>query len=280
VNEGPATLRVATWNIRAAIGPGKPFPDRWWRLISAERLHAIGELLVGLDADVIALQEVALASRDGDLVDNAGDLGRQLGMDVRYGATRAFEVTAEHGLVTGAGCFGNALLSRLPIRSSRAIMLPMAESDAYVEPPDADHPAAGVRYADAPASIRESRTLVLAEVAGMTVGSAHLSHIGSGERALQVDAYLAAFGESRPALLLGDLNAAIESPELMAMAGWVDGFAAADVPPGDTRRVSTDDGWRIDHVLARGSTVRGCRVAREAGELSDHYPVVAEIVTG
>lgn len=201
-------------------------------------------------------------------------------MEVRYGAARTFEITGEDGVVTGAGCFGNALLSRLAIGSSRALVLPMAESDAYVEPPDADHPAAGVRYADAPASIRESRTLVLADVAGMTVGSAHLSHIGSGERALQVDACLAAFGESSPALLLGDLNAAIESPELGELAGWVDGFAAADVPPGDTRRTSTDDGCRIDHILARGATVRGCRVAREAGELSDHYPVVAEIVAG
>ena len=228
---------------------------------------------------MIALQEVALASRDGDLVDNAGDLARQLGMEVRYGAARTFEVTDEHGSLTGAGCFGNALLSRLAIGSSRAVMLPMAASDAYVEPPGDDLPAAGVRYADAPDTIREPRTLVLADVAGITVGSAHLSHIGSGERALQVGACLAALG-SGPVVLLGDLNAPIESPELAALGGWVDGFAAADVPPGDHRRVSTDDGWRIDHVLARGATIRGCRVAREAGDLSDHYPVVAEIVTG
>ena len=200
-------------------------------------------------------------------------------MEVRYGASRTFEITGEDGVVTGAGCFGNALLSRLPIRSSRAIMLPNAPSDAYVEPPGADHPAAGVRYADAPDGTREPRTFVLGEVAGMTVGSAHLSHIGSGERALQVDACLAALG-SGPALLLGDLNAPIESPELAALGGLVDGFAAADVPPGDSRRVSTDDGWSIDHVLARGATIRGCRVVREAGDLSDHYPVVADATAG
>ncbi|HJP71550.1 MAG TPA: hypothetical protein VJ975_07505, partial [Candidatus Limnocylindria bacterium] len=68
-----AALRVVSWNIRAAIGPG-PFPDRWWNRIDADRLRAIGAFLSTLEADVVALQEVALVSRDGELVDNAGDL--------------------------------------------------------------------------------------------------------------------------------------------------------------------------------------------------------------
>ena len=78
-------LRVVTWNIRSAIGPG-PFPDRWWSRIDADRLRAIGAFVSTLDADLVALQEVTVASRDGELVDNAGDLARQLGMEVRYGA--------------------------------------------------------------------------------------------------------------------------------------------------------------------------------------------------
>ena len=60
-----ATLRVVSWNIRAAIGPG-PFPDRWWRRIDADRLRAIGAFLSSLEADVVALQEVALLSRGGE----------------------------------------------------------------------------------------------------------------------------------------------------------------------------------------------------------------------
>lgn len=275
-----ATLAVATWNIRAAIGNEKPFPDRWWRLIDRDRLHAIGEFIGALDADVVALQEVALVSRDGDLVDNAGDLARQLAMEVRYGATRTFDVTDAEGRVTGGGCFGNALLSRLPIVGSRARQLPMAAAEAFVEPPGTDHPAAGVRYADAPAWIREPRTLLLAELAGWTIASTHLSHVGSGERALQAAATADAFGDASPAVLLGDLNAAIETPELAAFGSWVDGFAATGVPAGDERRVSTDDGYRIDHVLVRGASVSGCRVLRESGDLSDHYPVVAEVRIG
>jgi endonuclease/exonuclease/phosphatase family metal-dependent hydrolase len=266
------TLRVVCWNIRATIGPG-PCPDRWWSHIDADRLRAIGSFIGGLDADLVALQEVALASRDGDLVDNAGDLGRQLGMEVRYGAVRTFEVI-ERGARAGVGCFGNALLSRLPIGESHVVSLPMAPPDAFVEPPGVDHPAGGVRYTDAPAHIREPRCLLLADVAGLTVGSTHFSHIGSGERSLQAAAVVAAFASAAPALLLADLNSPIEAPELASFAAWTDGFSEA---PGDPARISTDDGLRIDHVLARGASVHDCRVARESGDLSDHYPILAEV---
>lgn len=267
-------LRVVSWNIRAAIGPG-PFPDRWWRRIDADRLRAIGSLLASLEADLIALQEVALVSRDGELVDNAGDLARQMAMAVRYAAVRTFEVREADALL-GAGTFGNALLSPRPLASSRVVALPQAPMDAHVEPPGADHPAAGIRYADAPPTIREPRCLALASLAGVVVGTAHFSHVGSGERLLQSRAALAAYGDASPALLVGDLNAPIEAPELapFAAAGWTDGFAE---PPGDPARVSTDDGYRIDHVLGRGLHVQSCRVLREAGDLSDHFPVLAEL---
>ena len=265
-------IRVITWNLRAAIGPG-PFPDRWWSRISADRLAAIGSFIGGVDADLVALQEVALLSRNGDLVDNAGDLARQLGMEVRFAAVRTFDV-AEDGATLGAGCYGNALLSRTGFRSSRTVALPAAPMAAFVEPAGAAHRLAGIRYADAPASVREPRCLLLAEIDGLTVGSAHFSHIGSGERLLQAEATVAAFADASPALLLGDLNASIETPELAPLAGWTDGFAAE---AGDATRISTDSGARIDHVLARGASVADCRVLREAGQLSDHYPVVAEI---
>ncbi len=268
----PATLSVATWNIRAAIGPG-PFPDRWWSRIDSDRLAAIGDFLAGTGVDVIALQEVALVSRDGDLVDNAGDLARQLGMAVRYGAVRSFVVIDEDGATRGVGCFGNALLARQSIRNARTIALPAAPMDAMIEPAGAGHPAAGIRYRDAPPSVREPRSLLLAEVGGVLIGSTHFSHVGSGERRLQATAAHESFGDVPRALLLGDLNAPIESAELGPLSEWTDAFS---VPPAHEGRISTDDGWAIDHVLARGIGVESCRVARESAELSDHYPVLAE----
>ena len=268
----PATLRVASWNIRATIGPG-PFPDRWWSRIDADRLRAIGTFLSSLKVDLVALQEVALVSRNGDLVDNAGDLARQLEMDVRFAAVRTFSVI-DGDTVTGVGCFGNALLSRVPVRTSRTVALPAAPIDDFVEPAGVDHPAAGIRYADAPSSIREPRCLLLLEVDGLTVGSTHFSHVGSGERLLQAQTTHDAFANASPALLLGDLNAPIDAPELAPLAGWTDGF---EVPPGDAGRISTDGGWRIDQVLYRGASVHDCRVLRDSGELSDHYPLVAVV---
>ena len=265
-------LRVVTWNIRAAIGPG-PFPDRWWRRIDADRLRAIGAFVSGLDADVVALQEVALLSRDGDLVDNAGDLARQLGMELRYGAVRSFEVREDDGLI-GVGTFGNAILSRRPLVSVRCLALPVAPIDTLVEPPEADHPAAGIRWGDAPPVLREPRCLLAGELDGLRLGTAHFSHIGSGERLLQATATANAFGDARAALLLGDLNAAIDAPELAPLAAWTDTFHE---PPGDPARVTTDDGYCIDHVLVLGASASPARVLRESGDLSDHYPVVAEV---
>ena len=265
-------IRVLSWNIRAGIGPG-PFPDRWWSRIDADRMRAIGSFIGEVGADVVALQEVALLSRNGDLVDNAGDLARQLDMEVRFAAVRTFEVS-EDGAATGVGCFGNALLSRMRFGTSRTIALPAAPVTAFVEPTGTDHRWAGVRYTDAPASVREPRCLLVADIDGMRFGSTHFSHIGSGERLLQAEATLGAFADASSAVLLGDLNAAIEAPELAPLAGWTEGFVTA---AGDASRISTDHGGRIDHVLAQGASIRDCRVLRESGELSDHYPLVAEI---
>jgi len=76
------------------------------------------------------------------------------------------------------------------------------------------------------------------------------------------------------ALIVGDLNAPIEAEELAAFESWADAFVE---PRGHAARVTTDDGWRIDHALARGASVSPARVLRAAGELSDHYPILVEV---
>ncbi|MGI8830456.1 MAG: endonuclease/exonuclease/phosphatase family protein [Candidatus Limnocylindria bacterium] len=268
-----ATLRVVSWNIRSAIGPG-PFPDRWWSRIDADRLRSISDFLGGLDADIIALQECALLSRDGQLVDNAGDLSRHLGMEVRYGATRSFEVIVD-GRLCGVGSLGNAVLSCRRMLDSQTVALPAAPVHALIEEPGVDHPAAGVRYADADPTIREPRCLLLVDLDGLRVGTTHLSHIGSGERRLQAEVVEASFGDASPAFLLGDLNARIDALELAPLAEWADGFT--EPPRGDAARISTDDDMLIDQVLVRGATVTHCTVVRGSGTLSDHYPLVAEL---
>lgn len=267
-------LRVATFNVRAAIGPG-PFPDRWWRRCDPDRLARIGRIIRDLEADVVALQEVAVLELDGGVVDQAADLARLTGMAHRYGATRTW-VADEPGGPAGGGRFGNALLARAPLDDPLVVPLPRAHDEELIEPANAGHRWAGVTWAEAPATTREPRCAVLATVNGVRVATAHLSHVGSGERLLQAQALAATDAQ----IVLGDLNSSLDRPEMAPFAHWTDAFAAAGVPLGDERRRSTDDGMPIDQVLVRDPAwqVRACRVVTETGDTSDHYPVLADLV--
>jgi endonuclease/exonuclease/phosphatase (EEP) superfamily protein YafD len=76
-------------------------------------------------------------------------------------------------------------------------------------------------------------------------------------------------------IVAGDFNAAIEGPELGALSsGFDDAFRATGLEPGDPRRASCGP-LRIDHLLSRGLRALDCRVVTEAGEASDHLPVMA-----
>lgn len=278
------TVTVATYNIRAAIGPG-PFPAAWWRASDPARLERIGRLIGDLDADVVSLQEVAVATVAGRLTDQSAVLAGLAGLEARYAATGHFPVTEpESGRAIGASFWGNAILSRLPIIETRAIGLPAAPDDELVEPPSSNHELAGVRYADAPIGVRESRCALRVTLMGPAgpfhVVATHLAHIGSGQRRRQAAAIAELIaGLDGPVVVAGDLNAPIEATELEPLASrLVDAFAAGGIPAGDPRRESCGMD-RIDHVLVRAVTPRSCRVVVEAGDASDHWPVVAVLET-
>jgi endonuclease/exonuclease/phosphatase family metal-dependent hydrolase len=83
------------------------------------------------------------------------------------------------------------------------------------------------------------------------------------------------------AVLLGDLNAPIESGELEPLRRFTDAFAACGIPPGDERRQSMDEkDARIDHVIVHRLEVSEVGVVREAGDASDHWPVIADLDLG
>ena len=76
-------------------------------------------------------------------------------------------------------------------------------------------------------------------------------------------------------IVTGDFNAPIEAPELRSLASsFDDAFANVGVEAGDPRRASCGP-HRIDHLLTRGLLALDCAVHREAGDASDHLPVVA-----
>ncbi len=279
----PAHLRVVTWNVRAAIGPGDPFPPAWWRHVRRDRLARIAAFLAALDPDVATLQEVAILTPDGELLDEPAELGRLTGREVRYAAVHAFAlVEPDTGRAIGMASWGNAILTRQPLRDGFAIGLPRAADDDLVEPVGSDGPAAGIRYGDTEPGHREPRCVVGGIVDGpagaVAVATTHLTYIGREQRRRQAEAVRAALeGRSGPLVLTGDANAPLQAAELGALRdGLTDAFAASGVAPADPARASCGP-WPIDQVLVRGLTVETCRVATEAGDLSDHWPVVADL---
>ena len=222
---------------------------------------------------------------DGAVHDQPLELGGLVGRHVRYGAVHTFPIVEpETGGAIGSATWGNALLTREPVRDGFTIGLPVGGDDDLVEPAGSGRPLAGIRFADAPYGTREPRcalggTLPLG-AAQVTVMSTHLAYAGAGQRAGQATelARLAA-DHPGPVALLGDFNAPIDGAELGPLRdGLVDAFATVGIPPGDERRRSCGP-FPIDHVLVRGFVVEDCRVVAEAGDASDHLPVVASLRT-
>jgi endonuclease/exonuclease/phosphatase family metal-dependent hydrolase len=277
-------LRVVTWNIRAAIGPGEPFPAAWWRHVRRERLEHIAEVLRALEPDVVTLQEVAVMNAEGEIHDQAADLGRLIGLHAGYGAVHAYPlIQPETGRSIGSASWGNAILSREPLRDAFTIGLPRARDDDLVEPVGADHELAGVRYEEAAPGHREARCAVGGRLAvGETeigVVTCHLTYIGRRQRLEQVAALAGVAGRlGEQVVVTGDFNAPLDADELEPIrASFDDAFGACGVAIDDPDR-HTWHASSIDHVVTRGLRAIACRVVTEAGDASDHLPVVADLV--
>lgn len=230
---------------------------------------------------MVALQEVAVLTAHGEVIDQPLELARLTDRHVRYAAVHAFAlVQPEDGRAIGAATWGNALLTRVPLDDGFAIGLQTGADDEAVEPDGSGLPLAGVTFAEAPYGTREPRCAVggrLSTPAGpIAIVNAHLTYAGTEQRRGQADelARIAA-GLGGPVVVAGDFNAPIEAPELRAVATrFDDAFRAVGVEPGDARRASCGP-FRIDHLLSRGLRAVECRAIAEAGDASDHLPVVA-----
>ena len=219
-------VQLATWNeIRPAAGTGFPVRVMTYNIhqgfdaYGRHGMEAIAQVIEAEDPDVVALQEVSRGWLINGSVDTLVWLSRRLGMAYAFGPA-------------ADSVWGNAVLSRVPIRRAGNHLMPNND-DIVMD--------------------RGFMTIELelggGEVLAVLATHFHHEEEDSVHRMPQARAILEAI-DARDAVLLGDLNALPDHPEivLVADAGFVDAFVAAG-PPGDGFTWPTDElDRRIDYV--------------------------------
>jgi endonuclease/exonuclease/phosphatase family metal-dependent hydrolase len=252
----PASLRVASFNIRTGL---KPDGRHSWPL----RAGACAAAIAGLDADVVGLQEVRLFQERG--------LARRLPGYAGAGAGR------DDGRCRGERCTVVYLASRLRLESwtvrwfSDVPWLPASRSWGNPIP----RVVTLCRFADLGTGER------------FGVANAHWDGASAGSRVRSAEALLRWLDPALPWLVVGDLNATVEDPSVARLltGGLTDTLAGlgARGPEAATHHAwdGATDGTRIDFVLTDGAwDVLGARIdhTRPGGRLSsDHWPVVADV---
>ena len=206
-------------------------------------LRAIAAVIAQAEPDLVGLQEVFRnVPRPGSPVQDQPRLLRAwTGMDASFIPSIDF----------GVGGYGNALLSRLRPDEVQRVRLPLGRE---------------------PRTALEGRFTI--EGRPIRFVDTHLG-LTPDERLEQARRLAALVRESEePAILVGDLNAAPDSPEV----GELLAAGLADCLPVDalTFPARTPD-RRLDYILATPHfRVDGCQVVETL--VSDHRPVVAELV--
>ncbi|GAB7523951.1 endonuclease/exonuclease/phosphatase family protein [Paraburkholderia sp. 2C] len=223
-------LRIATYNIHGAIGSDGVYMPR-----------RIADVIAELDADLVALQEVPLGGRDAP--------------DVLPMLRDATDMRAIAGptLDTPERRYGNAVLTRLPVRGTRTLNLSFGKREA-----------------------RGALDVDIASTAGtLRIVATHLG-LSARERRAQIASLIAAFDTpALPVILLGDINEwFVWGYPLRAL---VTHFRAAPAPrtfPSRWPVFSLDRIWM--HPVERLIDVHAHRSAL-ARVASDHLPLVARI---
>ena len=222
-------VQISTWNeIRPGSGTGFPVRVMTYNIHQGFDLHgrhgmeALARVIEAESPDIVALQEVSRGWLINGSVDTLVWLSQRLGMAYVFGPA-------------ADPVWGNAVLSRLPIRRVANHLMP--NNDEIV--------------------MDRGFMTVEVDVGGGEVLELLATHFHSGDeeedtghRMPQSVAVLEAADAARTMVLLGDLNASPHHPEmlLIADAGFVDTFVAAG-PPGDgLTRPSDVPEERIDYI--------------------------------
>ncbi len=233
----PASIRVMSYNIHHAEGiDGK---------LDVER---IARVILDAKPDVVGLQEVDRGVERTQKRDLPAELAKLTGMTV------VFEKNIPHQ----GGEYGNAVLSRLPIKRAKNTHL---KSFANGE-------QRGVQQ-------------VVLEVGGREIlfMNTHLdARRDPAERehsSTELKAIVAA--AAMPVILLGDFNAAPDAPSIAALRAFLtDTWTALYREPGYTIPVRKPN-KRIDYIWLTPGAFAPVSMQVLSSEASDHLPIVAEL---
>jgi endonuclease/exonuclease/phosphatase family metal-dependent hydrolase len=207
-------------------------------------IESVAETIRKYNPDVVGINEAHIGTWQARFGDHTRALARLTGMNVVFGRSYRF----------AGGDFGNAVLTRGKILRSDVHKLPGTGE---------------------PRSLLESVIAVNGGVVEMYVThTTAWASLNRSARRLQlqcVNAHLRASGH--PFILVGDLNAPPETPELQEFLDR-NVLQFAGNPKESTHRVM---GQRLDYILIDpGWMVRSARVLDDGP--SDHRPIVAELV--
>lgn len=239
------TLRVMTYNVHSCTGlDGKTSPDRIVRVIARQ------------NPDVVALQEIDVGRNRSGNIDQAQSIAHKLGMVFHF-----------HPSVSIAeGKYGNAILSRYPLKIIRSDALPRLKARHLFEP--------------------RAALWVEINLNGIKVNviTSHLS-LWPKERFLQAEALLGPdwIGGSicqGPVILCGDFNASPSSKVCKRIGGKLrDAQLTAQFHKPKSTWLASHPFSRIDHffispeIEVENILVPSTELDRIA---SDHLPIIAD----
>jgi endonuclease/exonuclease/phosphatase family metal-dependent hydrolase len=240
-------VRIASYNVHSCVGlDGR---------LSASR---IARVLATVSPDVIALQEVDVSHNRSDLVHQARQIARALNMEMHFHPS--FDVKE--------GQYGNAILSRFPMRLMRAASLP--RGDARYEP-------RGALWVE-----------VQTPSGPLQVITTHLG-LSRAERLLQADELLGpewlGHPDCRgPTIFCGDLNA---MPRSRIYRRFASSLRDVQMSVDRHRPQRTWFGpfplTRIDHMFLQGN-IRATQIDIPRTKLSrvasDHLPLIVDVEFG
>ncbi len=221
-------IRVMCWNLHHGEGADGR--------LDLERIAAV---IRGQKPDLVALQEVDNQCRRSKGVDQAAELAKLTGLHAAFGKAMDHD----------GGEYGQAILSRHPIRATQVHRLP-----GEGEPRIAFEAEVQV----------DGKTLRMITV--------HLDHKQDARRLKQAETLAKALENRRePVILAGDFNDLPASPPLAAFAApWQ---ALVKEEPGFTCPAGKP-AVEIDHILVRGLEATGPVKVLPEAEASDHRPLV------